>query len=1095
MSNARTRSEPSRGAKARRIPHVVIRASAGSGKTFQLSNRFLSLLYQGVPPERILAVTFTRKAAGEIFDRIVLRLAEAASDDKKRLELAEYIEAPELTTERCRELLRSVTRSLDRLRIGTLDSFFAKIAGSCSMELGLPIGWTIVEEHVDARLRDRAIADSLSGEATRPVLTLLNLLTKGEAARSISRLIRDTVDELYSTIRETEEAAWKQVPRPKGLAGEELAEVFQRLRSLSYPDKNFTKAIEKDIAYVDSGDWASFITKGLASKVLVGETTYYRKPIGDEALAIYDSLIRHAKYELVNIVASQTEATHELLTHFEQHYGRLKLAQASLRFDDITHSLASCSVSDDERVTFRLDAPIDHLLLDEFQDTSLSQWLVLRPIAQRVTGVLKATGGRGKKAASETSFFCVGDVKQAIYGWRGGLAELFDTVEKELPGLEPKPLDTSYRSSQAVIDVVNRVFTRLDSHTNLEKYLPAVRKWQQRFNPHSTQRTELAGYVTLETGPRCDEEDPAADVSDALNDYVATRVADAYRRYPGMTIGVLTRTNGAVGQLIYRLRNLGIPASEEGGNPLTDSAAVELMLSLVRLADHPSDTAAAYHVARSPLGTHFGLSAENYCQTALLAEQLRRELIDAGYGRALYRWCQLAAECCDERDRSRLQQLVELAYAYQAQSSLRPSDFLEYVEKQRVADPTTSMVRVMTVHQAKGLEFDLVFLPEFDSSRTLVSQPPSLVSSRTGAGGRIDCVCRYTNDDVQKLLPEPFPKMFQAAIDAQVSEALCVLYVALTRAVHGLHIVIRPIKEKEKSLPKTFAGLIRAALCESSSDAGAAREGMLFSHGDPDWYAQEQQRRKAKPAVATPSVAAAPAQITLAPHPTERRRGLQRESPSHLEGGAAGRVRRALELSDPRRDLAMLRGSVFHAWFELIQWSNEGIPTAEQLLAAFSVIRGVEIVAQKDREAWMHEFHDMLARGDTPLALDRDRYLSTLPKSWTKLLKGGDVQLRVKNEWPFAVIDRGQLLQGRMDRVVFLHRDGEPVAADVLDYKTDVVSDAPGQRIEERVEHYRPQVEAYCRTVVQQTGLPASQVTVGLLFVGPGVLWRPASPS
>ena len=101
--------------------HVTIRASAGSGKTFQLSNRYLSLLNKGVPPELILAVTFTRKAAGEIFDRILLRLADAAESEAKRAELSKLMRA-ELTAERCQELLCAVTNSLHKLRIGTLDS-------------------------------------------------------------------------------------------------------------------------------------------------------------------------------------------------------------------------------------------------------------------------------------------------------------------------------------------------------------------------------------------------------------------------------------------------------------------------------------------------------------------------------------------------------------------------------------------------------------------------------------------------------------------------------------------------------------------------------------------------------------------------------------------------------------------------------------------------------------------------------------------------------------------------------------------------------------------------------------------------------------
>jgi ATP-dependent helicase/nuclease subunit A len=1069
MSKTAARKPKPTGA-AKKFSHVVIRASAGSGKTFQLSNRYIALLHRGVPPEKILAVTFTRKAAGEIFDRIVLRLAEAARDDERRRELAENIGVDQLTAEECRSLVMSVVGALHRLRIGTLDSFFAKIAGSCSLEIGLPVGWRIVEEIVDSRLRDRAIVASLAGEGTSRVLALLSLLAKGEAIRSVSKLIRDTVQDLYSIARETDEAVWNRLPRVKGLAADELAAAVEQLKRISFSDKRFQTAVDKDLVALERENWAELVCKGLASKIIAGEEEYYKRPITTEVQAVYAPLIKHARAELVGMIARQTEATYQLLKHFGEHYRRFKLAHSALRFDDITHTLAQAQVADDRRVTFRLDAAIDHLLLDEFQDTSLSQWQVIKPIAQRVAGE-----GDG------TSFFCVGDVKQAIYGWRGGLAELFDAVKEQLPGVEELPLDTSYRSSQAVIDVVNRVFSRLDSHPNLEKYEAAVKKWQQRFNTHSTARAELSGHVTLEA---CSAGKEGDDAAEAFEEFVANRIAEAYQRHPDMTIGVLTRTNASVLEIIYRLRGKGIPASEEGGNPLTDSCAVELLLSLVRLADHPGDTAAAYHIARSPLGKGFGLTSQEYRRTALVSEKLRRELIDEGYGRAIQRWADLAAAACDDRDRSRLQQLVELAYAYQADSTLRPSDFLDFVEQQRVSDPTTSAVRVMTVHQAKGLEFDIVFLPELDAR--MLGQSPSIVSSRDGIGGLIDCVCRHTSEDVRALLPAPTQKMFESSTEGQIGESLCVLYVALTRAIHGLHMLLAPIRENEKNFPKTFAGLLRAALCHDND----AKSGVLYSHGQADWYKREQERRASTAPTRETSDLGAPLKIVLAPSQVDRRRGLDRESPSRLEGGSAGRIRWALELSDPKRDKAMLRGTVMHAWFEEIVWLNRSLPSDEQLMARLSVIRGVETLSEPEKKAWLRDFKQMLREGETAQVLTEATYKATLPQRWAKLLTG-EIVCQAKNEWPFAVIDDGRLLQGRMDRMVFLLRGGEPIAADVIDYKTDAITTSRGETLGDRVEHYRPQVEAYRRTVSQVTCLPMDRVTAGLLFVGPGTLWRP----
>ncbi len=134
----------------------LIRASAGTGKTFALSNRYLQLLASGVSCESILATTFTRKGAGEILDRIIQRLSNAAMNPEAAVELGAEIEF-ELDSVRAQKILVDLLANLHRLQIGTLDSFFNRIAQSFSLELNLPEGWSIVQErHMDL-LRDLAI--------------------------------------------------------------------------------------------------------------------------------------------------------------------------------------------------------------------------------------------------------------------------------------------------------------------------------------------------------------------------------------------------------------------------------------------------------------------------------------------------------------------------------------------------------------------------------------------------------------------------------------------------------------------------------------------------------------------------------------------------------------------------------------------------------------------------------------------------------------------------------------------------------------------------------------------------------------------------
>ena len=172
------------------FPHVVIRASAGTGKTYQLAVRFIGLLAAGARPDEILATTFTRKAAGEILDRVLYWLAQAAADDVEREKLARAIGSKSLSREKCRELLIAMVRRLHALRMGTLDSYFLQVAVSFGQELGLSPGWSICDELIDAVLRDEAIELVLARGRLSDLSTLVHSLTKGAAARSVARLVR-----------------------------------------------------------------------------------------------------------------------------------------------------------------------------------------------------------------------------------------------------------------------------------------------------------------------------------------------------------------------------------------------------------------------------------------------------------------------------------------------------------------------------------------------------------------------------------------------------------------------------------------------------------------------------------------------------------------------------------------------------------------------------------------------------------------------------------------------------------------------------------------------------------------------------------------
>ncbi|MBM3852739.1 MAG: DNA helicase UvrD, partial [Verrucomicrobia bacterium] len=189
--------------------HVMIRASAGSGKTHALTNRFIELMAGGAAPDRIVALTFTRKAAGEFFDEILRKLARGAGDPATAASLADDLGLPQLRSEDFLRMLRAVVDAMPRLRLGTLDSFFGKIARTFPLELGLAGEFEILQEHAAQverrRVLQRMFAQAASGarsagdgeanQAQREFIEAFRRATFGTEEKGISSRLDAFLDE------------------------------------------------------------------------------------------------------------------------------------------------------------------------------------------------------------------------------------------------------------------------------------------------------------------------------------------------------------------------------------------------------------------------------------------------------------------------------------------------------------------------------------------------------------------------------------------------------------------------------------------------------------------------------------------------------------------------------------------------------------------------------------------------------------------------------------------------------------------------------------------------------------------------------------
>ena len=1087
---------------------MLIEANAGCGKTYSLANRVIGWMVEHLRDvddagaTGILAATFTRKAAGEIQERILTHLAEGASDPVVLEGFCDSIAVdPPASCEELQRVLEEFVRALDRLQISTLDGIFHRLAKAFPDDVGLPEGWTIADqpaleqlqrEAVDAWLAQcdddelQALAMEAEGEILKgsPHGSMIQTLWGGARGGGLLSLWRQ------SQYADGSAPAWDWLercsnedisPTAAWQTEEALRDAVASFERADLPPnkdgsepKAWVTARDRVIAHAQASKWREVLEDRLVIAVVTGEkfSSKYAPADFEEAL---QPIVAHARADLLQRARLRVRVWANLLRTLDERYRRHQRGSGQYDYADITDQLMQADLLSEvgsDALAWRLDSTIRDLALDEFQDTSVPQWKVIEPVIEEMFA------GEGAYEAPR-HLLVVADPKQSIYAWRGGTPDVLRSVRK-VGGAQiaTGELTRSYRSAPEIMTFVNEAFGSIGTNAALDG---AAAKWPavpdvvmeraglppvNQGGPvaeireswhcptHESARTELVGDVAAWLSPK-DEDEHLCCVADIIEARAAT----------GVGVGVLCPTNGQVADLSHELRTRGIAVSEEGAGGAASIPAVAALLDLIRFASHPGDRAAAFRVSHSPFAAMFGLAPietmpEKGRNATLeqIALSIRERIGRDGLGETIAAMAREVQCACDAREQFSLRLVAERAAEWDLAGPRDAMDFVRTIEQTGFGAPSDAAVRLMTQHKAKGLEFDEVVIPWLDGTMAEARRMPCFPLS----GDPLEPPIAMAPEIPKKQrVHAPVLEAFQGqSFAAGLADALSLLYVSITRPRTGLHLVFRP-SDKDPEDTLTAATFLRAASSGLNTGFSRAMDEIDDRADEPFWTLSGGDFHTSGGGVVPPK-----------PHRVSTVRiqasdVAQVVSPSTHEQAGSIRERWPLVPGRARRD-----GIVLHELYRLVRWLDDGAPEATEIDLAFdeAALQLGRPVGSDLRAQLLERFEQSL-EGTVGESLRRGAHAS-----W-------DVDaLEAIPEHPMLVRTESGVIRGRIDRLV-LGRDasGTVTRAAILDFKTGWVRTDEDRRGAE--EWYQPQLDRYAEGVAATFGIAPDSIETGLLFV------------
>lgn len=823
----------------------IVKASAGSGKTYRLTAEYIAEAMTNPPHafKSILAVTFTNKATSEMKERILAQLhsLSRAQDEnfaKTIQEITGYSNAE--ITKRAQRTLTAILSDYSSFTISTIDKFFQRIVRSFFRELDLDVSYEVVidqkatiSEAINS-LIERSLSDKeLSKKFNNLIKARLSEGKKVNLHRELTTLLSgamssttelnfpENIEELERDLEELVQSVDEDKVRFVALCKEVCD--FLRDNSLAVEDfkgssRSFATYFKKiatlnDIApygvtfakVAGSEEVTDYMKGGKLDSSLFEQIKNYTQEVKD----LYDSTLPK---RVTAMSLMDNFLRYSLLSELVHELSELNSLKCELPISSTTKLL--CTIVDSASVPFifeRLGSRYSTIFIDEFQDTSTGQWAGFLPL------VVEAAS----KSEEKLSAMLIGDVKQAIYRWRGGDWKLLDRgiyASEGIYNATEEWLDTSWRSELNIVNFNNLLFRNIvnrgtskvleltdgfdDLEAELSTYLSSgYNNFEQRVPEKAQKRAK--GYIEIRS---CEEEERIA--------WSVNKIIELRERYTPSKIAILVSRKVDGAKIAAALTSHGIEFMSDELLKVGGSATICFIIEALRYISTRS------LISRQAMVEHLG-TLELSDDEELLREENKYDDILSLVERVVMLFKLSGSELYY------LQTLYNIVHSFMKNSDGGVQEFLtawdDGLSDQAVALPEVpSAVKILTIHKSKGLEYDAVVVP-YCTWKLLPSHNDNFIWIDDKDGKISSELKHYPIRYNQKLRDSYFANEYITESVASVVDNINLLYVALTRAKEELYIGLAEPK-KDTSKIDTIGDLLHSSLpttSEPNSSYGA----------------------------------------------------------------------------------------------------------------------------------------------------------------------------------------------------------------------------------------------------------------------------------